>query len=141
MHPGAPGVRFVETAVSLDTAGHLVIGSKTITLATEREGLGRQILGAFGDDPASDASNPMIAIVGRQVITAARTRVIFAGTTLTPGASMKMFGGTLMSFNTPDQLVVSAQTIYLAGNIAGWGKLGDQPASDLFGEVITTITG
>ena len=134
MHPGAPGVKLGETAVFLDTAGHLVIGSKTITLATESAGLARQILGAFGDDPASDASNPMIAIVGGQVITAARTWVVFAGTTLTPGASMKTFGETLMSLNTPGQLVMSAQTIYLAGNIAGWGNLGDQPASDLFGK-------
>ena len=83
----------------------------------------------------------MIVIVGGQVITAARTWVVFVGTTLTPGATMKTFGGTLSNFNTPGQMVVSAQTIYLAGNIAGWGKLGDQPASDLSGEVITTITG
>lgn len=141
LHPGVPGVTLDGTAVSLDTAGRLIVGSKTIILATESADLGRQILGAFGGDPASDASDPMIAIVGDLVITAAPTGVVFAGITLASGAPMKTVSGTLMSLDTAGQLIVGAKTINLAGNIAGLGELGDQPASDLSDKMITTIAG
>ena len=78
LHPGVPGVTLDGTAVSLDTAGHLVVGSKTMTFAVESAGLGEQILRAFGNDPASDA---MTTSIGGQVLTAAPTGVTFAGTT------------------------------------------------------------
>ena len=81
LHPGNPGITLDGTAVSLDTAGHLVVGSKTMTVTVESAGLGEQILGAFGDDPASDASDPITTSIGGQVITAAPTGVAFAGTT------------------------------------------------------------
>ena len=161
LHPGIPGVILNGTVVSVDTAGHLIVNSKTVTLATLSAGLGKQILGAFendpasndpasndpasnesaSNDPASDASVPLITTVGNQAITAASTGVAFAGTTLTPGAPRQTIGGTLISLNTAGQLVVGAQTILVTSNRAGLGESGDQTASDLSYELTTTIAG
>ena len=123
LHPGVPGVTLDGTAVSLDTAGHLIVGSKTMTLAVESAGLGEQILRAFGDDPASDASDPMTISIGGQIVTAAPTGVTFAGTTLTPGSPGKTIAGTLISLNTAGQLVVGSKTVGLTGESAALGRL------------------
>ena len=139
LHPGVPGVTLDGTAVSLDTASHLVVGSKNMTLAVESAGLGEQILRAFGDDPASDASDPMTTSISGQVITAAPTGVAFAGTILTPGSPGKMIGGTLISLNTAGQLVVDAKTIPFPSSIAGLEEPGHQPTSELSDALTTTI--
>ena len=141
LHPGDPGVTLDGTAVSLDTAGHLVVGSKTTTLAIESAGLGEQILRAFGDDPASDASDPMTTSIGGQVVTAAPTGVAFASTTLTPGSPGKTVGGTLISLNAAGQLIVDAKTISFTSNITRLGEPGDQAASGMSDALTTAIAG
>ena len=141
LRPGVPGVTLDGTAVSLDTAGHLVVGSKTMTLAVEGAGLGEQILKAFGDDPASDASDPMTTSIGGQVVTAAPTGVAFAGTTLTPGAPGKTIAGTLISLNTAGRLLVDAQTIPFPSNSAGLEEAGHRRTSGMSDALTTTIAG
>ena len=45
--PGEPGVTASGTLISLDSAGELVLGSRTVTLQSPSEGLGGLIMGGF----------------------------------------------------------------------------------------------
>ena len=47
--PGAPGKTINGTLISLNTAGQLVMGTKTVPFETSGAGLGRLIMGGFGD--------------------------------------------------------------------------------------------
>ena len=47
--PGAPGKTINGTLISLNTAGQLVVGTKTVPFETSSAGLGRLIMGGFGD--------------------------------------------------------------------------------------------
>ena len=124
LRPGASDVTLDGTVVSLDTAGQLVVGSKTVPLTSESARLkSGQILGGFGDEPPSEVSDPFITTIAGQAITAAPTAVAFAGTTLTPGALGKMVNGTLVSLNTAGQLVMDSNTISFESNSAGLGGL------------------
>ena len=118
LHPGNSGVTLDGTLVSLDTASHLIVGSKTMTLTDAGARLGW-----LGDQSHSVISDPSITTVGGQAITAAPNAVAFAGTTLTPGASGKSINGTLISLNTAGQLVIGSETVPLETGSGGLGGL------------------
>ena len=120
MTPGAPAKTIAGTLISLNPAGRLVIGSKTVTLTGTRTSSD----GAAGSGGLSDPSFfTTTSIVDGHSITAAPTAVAFEGTTLTPGASGKTINGTLISLNTAGQLVVGTSTIPLETSSAGLGQL------------------
>ena len=104
LSPGAPGMTLGGTLISLDTASHLIVGSKTIPLE-------------------SASPNSIITTIGGQVITAAPNEIAIAGTTLTPGASGVTVGGTLLSLNTAGQLVVGSKTVTLSSGDTALGGL------------------
>ena len=120
MAPGAPGVQVGGSLVSLNTAGQLIVGSKTIALPN-----GSTILGA-----PSEVADLITTTIDGQVITAGPTALVMAGTTLTPGAPGLTIDGTLVSLNTAAQLVIGSKTIPLesensvsSGQTAGLGGL------------------
>lgn len=88
------------TVVSLDPAGQLVVGSKTIPLTSESAGSSGLILEGFGDESPSEVSYPFITTIAGQPISAVPTAIILAGTSLTPGAPGTTIDGTLVSLNT-----------------------------------------
>ena len=94
LNPGAPGTTIDGTILSLNTAGQLVVGSKTIP---------------FG----SKAPETMTTNIAGQVITAAPNAVAVAGTTLTPGAPGITLDGTLLSLDTASGLIVGSKTVPL----------------------------
>lgn len=125
--PGAPGTTLDGTLLSLDTASHLVVGSKTIPLS-------------------SASSNPITTIIAGQIITAASNKIAIAGTALTPGASGLTVSGTLISLNTAGQLIVGSKIIALQSGSTGLGGLimeglGVGAPSDVADSIITTIDG
>lgn len=124
LHPGDPGMTVDGTAVTLDTAHHLVIGSKTIPLTNEGTSLSGLILGGLGHPSTDDDTHPFITTVAGQAITAAPTAVALAGTTLTPGAPGKMINGMLVSLNTAGQLVMGSKTVALQSEGSGFGTGG-----------------
>lgn len=127
--PGAAGVTVGGTLVSLNTAGQLVVGSKTIALQSGSTGLGGLIMGGLGVAAPSEAADPITTTIDGQVITAGPTALVMAGTTLTPGAAGFTIDGTVVSLNTAAQLVVGSKTIALekssgsSGETAGLGGL------------------
>ena len=125
--PGAPGTTLDGTLLSLDTANHLIVGSKTISLA-------------------SASPSPLTTTIGGQVITAAPNRIAIAGTALTPGASGVTVGGTLVSLNTAGQLVIGSKTITPQSGSTGLGALitaglGAASPSKIADPITTTIDG
>ena len=121
--PGASGVTMGGTLVSLNTAGQLVIGSKTIALQSGSTGLGALITGGLGAASPSEMADPITSTIDGQAITAGPTALVMAGTTLTPGAAGFTVNGTLVSLNTAAQLVVGSKTIPLANGPAGLAGL------------------
>ncbi|KAL9132384.1 MAG: hypothetical protein Q9175_006443 [Cornicularia normoerica] len=92
--PGAPGATIDGTILSLDTAGHFVVGSKTIPLTSKVPGT-------------------ITTIIAGQAITAAPNGIAVVGTTLSPGAPGTTLDGTLLSLNTASQLIIGSKTIPL----------------------------
>lgn len=117
--PGASGVTVGGTLVSLNTAGQLVIGSKTVSLQSGSSGLGGLIMGGLGVGASSEVPEPITTTIDGQAITAGPSALAMAGTTLTPGAAGITIDGTLVSLNTAAQLVVGSKTIPLEGESAG----------------------
>ena len=114
--PGASGVTVGGTLISLNTAGQLVVGSKTMTLSSASTNLGGLIMGGIGAEaPPSEGFEPITTTIDGQVITADSTALAMAGATLTPGAPGFTINGTLVSLNTAAQLVVGTQTVPLKG--------------------------
>ena len=130
------------TVVSLDKAGQLVVGSRTLPLTSESARLGRLILGASGDESPSEVSNPFITTIAGDATIAVPIAVVFAGTTLTPGAPGKTINGTLVSSDTANQLVVDTRTIALESTSAGSGGLitGMFVAAGPFGSILASAT-
>ena len=106
------------TLISLNTAGQLVVDAKTIPFPSSIASLGEP-----GHQPTSGMSDALTTTIAGQAVTAAPTAVVFAGTTLTPGAPGKTIAGTLVSLNTAVQLVVGSKTVGLTGESAGLGGL------------------
>ena len=111
--PGASHVFVGGALVSLNTAGQLIVGSKTITLQSGNSGSGGPIAGGLGVGIPSEVADPLTTTVDGQVITAEPTALAMAGTTLTAGAPGLTINGTVVSLNTAAQLVVGSKTIPL----------------------------
>ena len=127
MTRGAPGKTIGGTLVSLNPAGQLVVGSKTVTLGgtagSASAGSGES------DDQFGDSSPILTTLIGGAPVTVASTAVAFAGTILTPGAPGRTIDGTLVSMNPAGQLVIGSKTISsqtissLETSSAGLGRL------------------
>ena len=96
LSPGDPGATIDGTAISLDAAGQLIVGSKTIPLARK------------------PPPQTIITSVAGQAITAAPNAVIVAGTSLSPKAPDITLDGMLISLNAASELVIGSKTIPLA---------------------------
>lgn len=119
--PGASGVTVGGTLVSLNTAGQLVVGSKTMTLPSGDTGLEGLIMGGIGGE-SPEVADPITTTIDGHVITAEPTALVMAGTTLTPGAPGFTIDGTVVSLNTAAQLVVGTKTIQLEGSAGSNGE-------------------
>ena len=116
LYPGDPGMTLDGTAVSLDTANHLVIGSKTIPLASESSGPGSLISGGQGHPSTSDddaEQSLLITTIAGQPITAAPDAVEVAGSILRPGDPGITLNSTVISLDTASHLIVNSKTILL----------------------------
>lgn len=125
--PGATKVFVDGTLVSLNTAGQLIVGSKTITLQIGGPSLGGLVTGASGVQKPSEVADPLTTTIDGHVITAEATALAMSGTTLTPGAPGITINGTVVSLNTAAQLVVDSRTIPLektAGSSVETARLG-----------------
>ena len=60
--PGASAMTISGTEISLNTAGGLVVGSKTIPLPTSPSGLGSLIMGGFGPSTTGSASTSNVPV-------------------------------------------------------------------------------
>lgn len=101
LEPGAPGMTIDNTFISLNEAGSLIIGSRTIALG------GAALTTRIGDE----------------LITAAPTGVQIAGSTLLPGAAGWTIDGTSISLDVMGDVIIGAKTIGLDGAGVGMGGL------------------
>ena len=106
------------TAVALDTAHHLVIGSNTIPLTSESTSLGGSITGGQGhpstsDDDDNDVAEPFTTTIAGQAITAAPDAIEVAGSTLHPGDRSVTLDGILVSLDRAQHLIVGSKTVAL----------------------------
>ena len=123
---GAAGVTVGGTLVSLDAAGQLIVGPKTITLQEGGSQGQPTTMGEPGNGAPSSLSSlevanpPFVTTIGGQIITAAPTALLIAGstTTLTPGAPALTINSTLVSLNTAAQLILGSKTVPLLGSNA-----------------------
>ena len=90
--PGAPAAIVAGTAISLGTAGHLTIGSATVSLAP---------------------SVAPVLNVGHQTFSASAGGFKIADTSVLPGSAAVTISGTAVSLGSSGQLVVGSQTIAL----------------------------
>ena len=125
LNPGSPGVNLAGTLISLDAIRHqLMIGTKTIPL-----------------DSAS-GTNPIVTETGDRVITAYPDKIAIASTTLTPGASGLVLGGTRISLNTAGQVIVGSKTIALLQSVSSTGLLmGGLASEGLADPLVTSVNG
>ena len=150
LYPELPGVKLDGTAVSLDKANRLIIGSKTIALNDGNKGLGRLVLGGLNDQSSPSVAKPFITTLAGHAITAALNAIDVAGTTLHPGDSAVTVDGTEVALDTAHHLVIGSNTIPLTSESIGvggsmMGGLGHPSTSDddneIAGPLITTIAG
>ena len=116
LKPEAPDATVDGTLVSLNTAGQLIIGSKTIALQDGSASSGEQTTGAFRAETRSSITT---TLDNGQVITAGPAALEIPGTTLTPGAPAITVDRTLVSLRTDSQLVLGSKTVWLGGDKAG----------------------
>ncbi len=122
LYSGAVGVTLDGTAISLDTSGQLVVGTKIIPLSGASISLGDSIVGDQTNGLPSDVANPFITSVANQAITIFPTAVAFAGTTLALGAAGETINGTLGELGTKGGLVVGGKTVAdVGGSVRGDG--------------------
>ena len=120
--PDASNVFVGKTLVSLNTAGQLIVGSKTITLQNGRSGLGGLITGGLDAGGPSGVEDPLVNTIDGQVITATPTALAMAVTALTPGDPGLTINGVVVSLNTAAQLVVGSKTIPLEESASSSGQ-------------------
>ena len=94
INPGDPAATIGGTRVALNTAGSLIIDSKTIPLA-------------------SSLPEPLTTIIAGQAITAHPAAIAIAGTTIKPGDPATTVDGTGILLNTAGSLIVDSKTISL----------------------------
>ena len=100
LRAGDPGATIDGTAVALNKAGRLLIGSKTISFHTK-------------------SVTSLITTIAGQAITAAASGLTIADTTLRPGDAGLPINGTLVSLDTAGQFVVGSKTHLFASESAG----------------------
>ena len=122
LHPGIPGVTLDGTAVSLDTARHLIIGSNTISLNDQNKGPARLILGGVSEPSSPGVTEPFITSIAGHAITAAPNAVDIAGTTLHPGDPGITIDGTKVSLDPTHHLIIGSKTIPLTSESMGLGR-------------------
>ena len=106
--PGSPGLTLGGTLISLNPAGQLVVGSKTIPLD-----------GAGG---GSGGSEFMTTVAG-QDLTADSTAVQIGSSTLTPGGPGMTLSGNVVSLDPFGRLVIGSKTLALQFSPGGLGGL------------------
>ena len=89
--PGEPATIVDGTRIILNTAGSLILNSKTISLP-----------------------EPLTTIIANQLITANPTALTMGATDIHPGDPAATIGGTRISLNTASSLILDAKTIPLA---------------------------
>ncbi len=116
--PGSPGLTLGGTLISLNSAGQLVVGSKTIPLD-----------GAGG----GSGVNELITTVAGQDLTADSTAVRIGSSTLTPGGPGMTLSGTMVSLDPSGRLVIGSKTLAFQsspgalGGLIGGGFLSGGP--------------
>ena len=144
------------TPVSLNTAGQLIVGSKTIPLPPNGKassGLGGLIMGGFntggpsspedggrgGGGGGGENPTPVVNTVNGQLITAGVPTAL-ALTALTPGAPALTINGVAVSLNTASQLVVGSSTTIPLDN-DGQSATTGSPSSPSSGQQTTAAAG
>ena len=124
---GSPGLTLSGTIISLNSAGQLVVGSKTIPLD--------RASGSLGGEGSTTT-------VAGQGLTANLTAVLVAGLTLRPGGPGMTLSGTMVSLDSSGKLILGSTTIALQSSTGGLGGLivegfisGKPSASESVGSV------
>ena len=99
INPGDPATILGGTRIALNTAGSLIVGSKTIPLASRLPG-------------------KLTTNIAGLAITAHPTGVTVAGSTMSPGDPATLIGGTKVALNTAGSLILGAMTIPLASGLS-----------------------
>ena len=110
------------TAVSLDTARHLIIGSNTISLNDQNKGPARLMLGGVSEPSSPGVTEPFITSIAGHAIAAAPNAVDIAGTTLHPGDPGITIDGTKVSLDPTHHLIIGSKTIPLTSESMGLGR-------------------
>ena len=122
---GDPGVTLRGTSVALDTAGQLVVDSKTIPI------------------PARTNSEQFATTIGGRVVAANSATIAIAGTTLCPGDAGVSIDGTLVSLDTAGRFMVGSKTQTFESESVGSETVisGPSVSAGPFAPVFTTLTG
>ncbi len=99
INPGDPATILGGTRIALNTAGSLIVGSKTIPLASGLPG-------------------KLTTKIAGQALTALPTGVTIAGSTMSPGDPATLIGGTKVALNTAGSLVLGSKTIPLPSGLS-----------------------
>ena len=111
LEPGAPNLTVDNEPISLNKAGSLILGTRTLALDSTR----------------------LTTRIGDELITAAPTGVQIARSTLLPGATRWTIDGTRVTLDTMGDVMIGAKTIALGGQgadmmggliLAGFGPKG-----------------
>ena len=102
--PGGSGMTLGRTLVSLDAAGELIVGTRTIPLESASGGLNR---------------DELITTFAGQALTANPNAVEFAGSTLKRGGPGVTMSGSLISLDSSGELVIGSKTIDLGSSTPG----------------------
>ena len=94
INPGDPATTVDGTRIFLNTAGSLILDSKTISLP-----------------------EPLTTTIANQTITANPTALTIGATDVHPGDPAATIGGTRISLNTASSLILDAKTIPLASTL------------------------
>ena len=120
LRAGDPGATVDGTAVALDKAGWLLIGSETISFQTQ-------------------SATSLITTIAGQAITAAASGITIADMTLRPGDAGLPINRTLVTLDTAGHFVVGSKTHLFASETAGL----EEPtvgASGAVGQFATTLS-
>ncbi len=118
MRPGDPVLTVDGTLVALDTAGRLLVGTRTIPFETE-------------------SAKPLVTTIAGQGITVATNVIAVAGTTLKAGGAGFPINGTMLSLDTAGHFVVGSKTYALKSESVSVGDV-IVGASGVGGSMATT---
>ncbi len=118
VRPGDPALTVDGTLVALDTAGRLLVGTRTIPFETE-------------------SAKALVTTIAGQGITVATDAIAVAGTTLKPGGAGFPINGTILSLDTAGHFVVGSRIYTFKSESVGVGDVA-VGASGAGGSVATT---